>query len=88
MFVGAALPACGGGGANKDETAAEPGSTEKVTEQGKKWGGWRWKGERDDCFFLHDNKCFDSLAKACKAAKCAEGACQHDESAPAKVSCK
>ena len=58
-----------------------------VESEGKRWGGWRWKGKRGDCFFKHDNECFKSLEDACKSAGCGKDECKHDDSAPAKVSC-
>jgi hypothetical protein len=80
-------PGCSGKGESTippDESAEE----EEVSEEGKSWGGWRWKGKRDDCFFVHGNQCFDQLAAACKAAGCGEDSCTHDKAAPANVSCK
>ena len=75
---------CGGG----QETPAQPeGEEEELDSEGKSWGGWRWKGKRNDCFFLYKNECFASLKAACAKARCGEGQCGHDESAPAKVSC-
>lgn len=62
--------------------------TENKAPKGKKWGGWRWKGKRDDCFFKYKNRCFSKQADACKAAKCKKDACVMDKSAPAKISCK
>ena len=85
------LAACGGGGSEGGSTPGETESAGKekpVTEQGKKWSGWRWKGRRDDCFFLYRNECYSSLADACQAAGCKKPDCEHDESAPAKVSCQ
>ena len=85
-----AAPACGGGGSESTDTTESgrvAGKEKPVSEQGKKWGGWRWKGKRDDCFFLVGNECHSSLDEACKAARCKKSTCVHDESAPAKVSC-
>lgn len=84
----AALAACSGKaestapGGDDDAAKAEP-----IAED-KDWGGWQWKGQRDDCFFKVDNACFASLAAACKKAGCKGAACEHDKSAPANVSCK
>jgi hypothetical protein len=83
-----ALAACGGGnqGGGAEE---EPEDKEKpVSDQGKRWGGWRWKGKRNDCFFLYKNECYSSLEAACKQARCSVDDCVHDESAPAKVRCE
>lgn len=83
-----ALPACGGGSESADTETGRADRNEKpVSEQGKKWSGWRWKGKRQDCFFLVGNECHSSLDAACKAAGCKKSTCVHDESAPAKVSC-
>ena len=83
-----ALAACGvgnqGGGAEEEPEAKE----KPVSDQGKRWGGWRWKGKRNDCFFLYENECYSSLEAACKQARCSEDDCVHDESAPAKVRCE
>lgn len=84
-------PACGGAGGEKEESAKPADETASpVSEEGKSWGGWRWKGRRQDCFFLYKNRCFSSLKKACQAARCKrEGAdCVYDDSAPAHVSCE
>ena len=62
-------------------------SKDDVSEKGKSWGGWRWKGKRNDCFFKSDNQCFDSKKKACKAAGCSTSVCKTDDGAPAQVSC-
>ena len=76
---------CGGSKPPETEAAADE---EPVSEEGKKWGGWRWKGKRNNCFFKVENSCFDSLEGACKAAKCKKSECEHDDGAPATVSCK
>lgn len=61
---------------------------DEVSSKGKKWGGWRWKGKRNDCFFVYKNECFPTMKKACKRARCDADKCEHDDSAPAKVECK
>jgi hypothetical protein len=77
--------------------AASCGSSQKdaavpkgppVVEEGKKWGGWRWRGRREDCFFLHKNACFPSLELACKDAGCSKKTCTYDGKAPPHVTCK
>ncbi len=59
-----------------------------VSEKGKSWGGWRWKGDRDDCFYVHDNQCYAKEKAACKAADCGKGKCVVRKGAPSKVTCK
>lgn len=88
-----ALAACGGGGNESDTSPADEGGgrarkEKPVSEQGKQWKGWRWKGRRQDCFFLVGNECHSSLDEACKAARCKKSSCAHDDSAPAKVRCE
>jgi hypothetical protein len=85
-----ALGACSGNGKGESTGPGADDTAVKNPEppEGKDWGGWRWKGQRDDCFFKVGNDCFDSLAAACKKAGCKGDACVHDKSAPANVSCK
>lgn len=61
---------------------------EKVDEKGKKWGGWRYQGRRDDCFFLVKRKCFQTRADACAAAKCGKQQCVVEGGGPAQVRCE
>lgn len=82
------LGACGG---PQEESAGneDPGKApEEVSAEGKKWRGWRWKGKGDDCFFLHDRRCFKSFKRACKAAKCGKKECVGDDAAPQNVYCQ
>jgi hypothetical protein len=58
-----------------------------VDDRGKSWGGWRWGGDRDDCYYVYKNRCFKKLKKACRAAKCGKKNCKHTDAAPAKVTC-
>ena len=59
-----------------------------VSGRGKSWEGWRWKGDRDNCYFTFENTCYGTEESACKAAECAEGKCDVKKGAPAKVSCR
>jgi hypothetical protein len=98
------IAACGGssagGAANDDEAAAaeteeksggtdqRPASTGSAAEGGK-GSGWRWKGKRQDCFYVHDNECFAEKKSACRAAGCGLSRCaEKPDTAPIKVSCK
>jgi hypothetical protein len=87
------LLVCACGGSNPGE-GSEPADdqeevkpAERPSAEGKQWGGWRWKGKRDDCFFVVKNKCFDNQAEACAAAGCDEDRCKLTGGGPAKVSC-
>jgi hypothetical protein len=94
LFSGACGESPGGKGAKGPQTAAARAQAEKaesnetaVDDTGKKWGGWRYQGRRDDCFFLVGRKCFDSRADACTAARCAKNQCVVDGGGPATVRC-
>ncbi len=59
-----------------------------VSEKGKEWGGWRWKGERNNCVYVFNNKCFKEKKAACKAAGCEGSACLEKRGAPSKIKCR
>jgi hypothetical protein len=100
-----ALMACGTAGTGKGKKSGEdkadadgsgqseaaPGPPRSYEDQGGKneYGGWRWKGKRQDCFFVVGNKCFTELDAACTAAKCAKKkqTCRTEGGGPATVSC-
>ena len=65
-----------------DEDVAAP-----VDDKGKSWGGWRYRGDRDDCFFVIERECFTTLAAACEATECKDG-CTSRGAGPAIVYCK
>ena len=65
---------------DKDADAPPPGS--------KKWGGWRYQGDRKDCFFLVGKKCFKTENAACKAAACkGPMKCESTGGGPATMKC-
>jgi hypothetical protein len=95
MLVGACGESPAPKGAKRPQTAAARTRIEKaetdenaVDGKGKKWGGWRYQGKRDDCFFVVKRKCFDNRADACSAAKCGKGQCVVDGGGPATVRCE
>jgi len=56
---------------------------------GKKWGGWRYQGDRGDCFFVFGRRCYKTEDTACKAAHCkAPAKCTAIGAGPATMSCK
>jgi hypothetical protein len=82
------------GGAKAPRTAAERARAEKaaaadddVSAKDKKWGGWRYQGHRDDCFFLVKRRCFDKRADACAAARCGKKQCVVEGGGPATIRC-
>src|SRR4029079_6519039 len=55
---------------------------------GKKWGGWRYQGDRKDCFFTVGRKCYKSEKSACQAAHCkAPTKCTLEGAGPQTVKC-
>jgi hypothetical protein len=56
---------------------------------GKKWAGWRYQGDRKDCFFLVGRRCYKSEKAACQAAKCkAPLRCESEGAGPATMKCE
>ncbi len=70
------------------EAVREAEDPDAVARGGKKWGGWRYAGSRDECFYLVKRKCFATEAAACKAAKCGRGKCAVSGAGPATVKCR
>lgn len=98
-MVVAVAGGCGEGqapqGAKRPQTAAARARAEKaesgeqgVDGTGKKWGGWRYQGSRDDCFFLVKRKCYTTRADACQAARCGKKQCVVEGGGPATVRCE
>jgi hypothetical protein len=87
---------CGGTQVDPDEpqTAAEKQrrDAEKKGEadaSGGKWGGWRYKGDRNDCFFVVGRTCYKTEKAACNAARCkTAAACTSTGGGPVTVSCQ
>lgn len=67
---------------------ATAGEGDQVSGAGKKWGGWRYQGSRDECFFLVKRKCYDKRAEACTAARCGGKRCVVEGGGPATVRCE
>jgi hypothetical protein len=57
-------------------------------EKPTKKGGWRFKGDRKDCRYLFNSKCFKTEKQACAAAGCGTPKCTLTGAGPATVSCK
>jgi len=74
--------------ADRARAEAEAQPEEAVSGQGKHWGGWRYQGTRDDCFFVVGRRCFTDEKKACAAARCKGGECRIDGAGPATVTCE
>ena len=51
-------------------------------------GGWRYQGDRKDCFFLVGRKCYKTQKAACQAAHCkAPTKCVAEGAGPASMKC-
>lgn len=100
LLLALAPAACGGGSSSdtaagpaakadaEDEDEDEVGTTaDRPGDRGKGGSGWRWRGSRSECFFRHRNRCFTELQAACRAAKCDESRCKHDQAVPSVVTC-
>ena len=88
------LVACGGSTVSSDEpqTAKEKQLREAKaagdTDAGK-WGGWRYQGDRNECFYVVGRRCFKNQNAACQAARCkAPKKCDVVGGGPATVGCK
>lgn len=92
----ALLVACGGSQVDSKEpqTAKEKqlqdakAKGDPVDPPGKHWGGWKYQGDREDCFYVVGRKCFRSKKVACGAAKCPMAQCKTVGGGPASVECK
>ncbi len=71
--------------ARAEHRTAEP---DDVPSKGKKWGGWKYQGPADDCFYLVKRKCFTALDDACDAARCGKKTCVPEGAGPASVRCE
>ncbi len=73
----------------KEKQLREAKASGELDDGGRRWGGWRYQGDRSECFFVVGRKCFKSEAGACTAARCkAPKACNATGGGPAIVSCR
>jgi hypothetical protein len=94
-MVVALAASCGGGGPPRSEepTTAKDKQRHDAEARGEagssagKWGGWRYTGDRNDCFFVVGRRCFKSEAAACAAARCGRKKCETTGGGPASVAC-
>jgi hypothetical protein len=71
----------------KENQRREAAASGEVGSGGGKWGGWRYTGDRDECFFVVGKRCFKTEASACAAARCGKKKCQITGGGPASVAC-
>jgi hypothetical protein len=96
-----ALAACGGAAEDADEpqTARDKQMQEAKANgeldgsDAKGWGGWRYQGDRSNCFYVVGRQCFKSKKHACASAckipvkTAALSMCTIDGGGPASVTC-
>ena len=97
IACGAPQASGGSGGDDEPQTAREKQYREaqaagEVDPPGKQWGGWRYQGDRRDCFYVVGRRCFKTdkaaCASACKSKVATVDMCLIDGGGPAAVSCK
>jgi hypothetical protein len=88
------LLACSGGPPRTDEPTTARDKQRRDAEakgeldgRGGKWAGWRYTGDRSECFFVVGRRCFKTEAAACTAARCGNHKCGTSGGGPAAVSC-
>ncbi|MBE7454337.1 MAG: hypothetical protein HS111_37445 [Kofleriaceae bacterium] len=82
---GPSAPRTAGERARAEKAAS---SEEPVDAKGKRWGGWRYQGSRDECFFVVKRRCFTEREAACRAARCGAKRCVVEGGGPATVRCQ
>jgi hypothetical protein len=71
----------------KEKQRREAAAAGETSSSGGKWGGWRYTGDRDECFFIVGRKCFKTETAACAAARCGSRKCETTGGGPATVAC-
>src|SRR3954470_12335330 len=72
----------------KQKQMKEARASGEVAKPGSKWGGWRYQGDRKDCFFVVGRKCFKTENAACQASHCkAPSKCETEGGGPATMKC-
>ena len=71
----------------KDKQRRDEEATSAPELTGGQRNGWRYTGDRNDCFFVVGRRCFKTQVAACTAAKCGKAKCEVTGAGPAAVSC-
>jgi hypothetical protein len=71
----------------KEKQRREAAAAGETTAPTAKGAGWRYSGDRDQCFFVVGRRCFKTEASACAAARCGTRKCQTTGGGPATVAC-
>jgi hypothetical protein len=73
----------------KEKQMREARASGELDTPNKKWGGWRYQGDRGDCFYVFGRRCYKTEEAACKAARCKAAAkCTTVGAGPATMTCK
>jgi hypothetical protein len=100
--IGIALASCGGESMKvrkgepqtaREKMLAEQKANPEKDDAGppsKRYGGgWRYQGDRKDCFFLVGRKCYKTENSACQAAHCkAPTKCTSEGGGPVTIKCE
>jgi hypothetical protein len=88
------LLGCSGGSPRSDEPTTAREKQRRDAEAkgdidggGGKWAGWRYTGDRRDCFFVVGRRCFKTEAAACVAARCGKQKCAAAGGGPVAIGC-
>jgi hypothetical protein len=71
----------------RDKQLREARANGEVDPPASKWAGWRYQGDRADCFYVLGRRCFKTEKAACAAAKCKKK-CEISGGGPAAVTCE
>jgi hypothetical protein len=72
----------------RDKQRRDAEARGETDHPGSKLAGWRYTGDRNDCFFVVGHTCFKTEAGACTAARCGKRKCVATGGGPAAVSCE
>ena len=71
------------------EEKANADKEKDASGEGKKWNGWRFQGDRKECFFIVGRRCYKTENAACQAARCkAPTKCTTEGAGPATMKCE
>ena len=72
----------------KEKQLREARAKGEVDPPDGQWAGWRYQGDRNDCFFVVGRRCFKTKKAACKHVRCKKPkACTAVGGGPATVKC-
>ena len=70
----------------KEKQLREARDSGELDKPNTKWSGWRYRGDRNACFFVVGRRCFKTAKAACAATPCKTG-CETIGGGPATVTC-